>query len=140
MKNEIEFRAEWADTDPAAIAFYPNFFKWFDLGTWHLLFDAGLSLELLKKEFDLFGCPVVDVQANFQRPVLFWDMVSLTSCVRRWGRKSFEVAHAVQVNGQVCALGREIRVCARRTGEDPDRIEAVPIPEALKARLPAAEL
>ena len=41
MKNEIEISVEWGDTDQAAIMFYPNFSKWFDIGTRHLLDAAG---------------------------------------------------------------------------------------------------
>ena len=38
--NRYKTRAEWADCDPLGQMFYPNYFRWFDIGT-HKLLDAG---------------------------------------------------------------------------------------------------
>ena len=43
MKFKIEISVEWGDVDQAAIVFYPNYFKWFGIGSPHLLEAAGLS-------------------------------------------------------------------------------------------------
>jgi 4-hydroxybenzoyl-CoA thioesterase len=135
LENEIEFRVEWADSDPAEIAFYPNFFKWFDLGNWHLLDKAGLGLEIMRREFGLVGCPIIEARSKFTHPARFWDVVRLRSAVRSFGRKTFEVGHEVRIAGVLCAEGTEVRVCARAAPGKAQGIEAVPIPEQFRRRL-----
>ena len=34
---------EWADSDPLAQTFYPNYFRWFDMGTHKLLEAAAIA-------------------------------------------------------------------------------------------------
>lgn len=138
-KNQIEFRVDWGESDPAGIVFYPNFFKWFDLGTWHLLIKAGLTLEVLQKDFGLVGCPLVEATSRFHHPAKFWDLVQLTSYVKSWGRKTFEVAHEVRIADRLCVEGTEVRVCVRAAPDRSEQIEAVPIPEAMRQRLEASE-
>jgi 4-hydroxybenzoyl-CoA thioesterase len=137
MKNEMEFRVEWADSDPAGIVYYPNFFKWFETGTWHLLSKAGLTLDVLQNEFGLLGCPRVDAHAKFRQPARFWDLVQLTSVVDSWTRKSFRVIHEVRVGGVLCVEGTEVCVCVRPAPERSGAMEAVPIPDAFRQRLDA---
>jgi 4-hydroxybenzoyl-CoA thioesterase len=135
MQNEIEFRVEWADSDPAAIAFYPNFFKWFDLGTWNLLFKAGLELDVLRDEFGLIGCPIIEARSKFHSPARFRDVVKLRSVIRSFGRKTFEIGHEIRIADVLCVEGTEVRVCARHAPARPQRMEAIPIPDALRRRL-----
>jgi 4-hydroxybenzoyl-CoA thioesterase len=134
MRNEIEFRLEWADADPAGIAFYPNFFKYFDLGTWHLLFNAGFTFDVLRNELGLIGCPIVEARSKFHHPARFWDAVRLRSEVRSSSRKTFEVGHEIWIADRLCVEGTEIRVCARHAPERPQQIEAVAIPDAMQRK------
>lgn len=138
MKNEIEVRIEWGDSDPAGIVFYPNFFRWFDLATWHLLINAGLTHEVLRDEYGLLGCPIVDVRSRFHHPARFWDLARITSRVESWSRKTFQVAHELRIGDTLCVEGTEVRVCARPAPDRPAQIEAVPIPPEMRARIEAS--
>ena len=133
MKNEIEISVEWGDTDQAAIVFYPNYFRWFDIGTRHLLDAAGMPYATLSREFGLLGLPLVEAGSRFLKPIRFGDTVRLASAVAAWRRKTVRINHLVSVGGTLCAEGHEIRAVAR---EDNGRIEAVSPPDALVAALP----
>ena len=133
MKNEIEISVEWGDTDQAAIVFYPNFFKWFDIGTRHLLDAAGVPYESLKTEFGLMGLPLVEASSRFLSPIRFGDTITLTSYVSSWQRKTVQISHRIRVDGKCCAKGRETRVVA--TGTD-GQIHAVTPPDRLREALP----
>jgi len=135
MKNEIEFRVEWGDTDPAAITFYPNFFRWYDWGTWNLLAAAGLTRDVLNTDYGLIGFPIVEAQSKFHSPTRFWDQVRLTSQVQSWGRKSLCVAHTLHVGDRLSAEGLETRVCARESAKHPGEIESVIVPAEIKRAL-----
>ena len=133
MKNEIEIPVEWGGTDQAAIVFYPNYFRWFDIGTRHLLDAAGVPYGFLKSELGLLGLPLVEAGSRFLSPIRFGDTVRLTSFVAFWRRKTVRISHRISVDGRRCAEGHEIRVVARgRDGE----IQAVTPPERLLRALP----
>ncbi len=128
MKNEIEIPVEWGDTDQAAIVFYPNYFRWFDIGTRHLLDAAGVPYGVLKSELGLLGLPLVEAGSRFLSPIRFGDTVRLTSHIASWRRKTVRIHHLVTVGGTRCAEGHEVRVVAKgRDGE----IETVAPPERL---------
>ena len=135
MKNEIEIPIEWGDTDPASIVFYPNYFKWFDIGTRHLLDAAGLPYQALMTELDLLGLPLVEANGKFLSPVRFGDTIRLTSFVSSWQRMTVKIGHRAEVNGKVCAEGLETRVVAKLPTEA-GSIEAVEPPERLLEALP----
>ena len=133
MKNEIEISVEWGDIDQAAIVFYPNYFKWFDIGTRHLLDAAGVSYSIMQSELGLIGLPLVEAGSRFLSPIRFGDTLLLTSYVSSWGRKTVEISHRADVDGRCCAEGREVRVVARSKD---GHIKAVTPPRQLIEALP----
>lgn len=135
MKNEIEIPVEWGDTDAAAIVFYPNYFKWFDIGTRHLLDAAGLTYQMLQSELGLLGLPLVEANGKFLSPIQFGDTVRLTSFVASWQRMTLNVGHRGEVNGKCCVEGLETRVVAKMP-EEIGSIEIVAPPERLLQALP----
>ena len=49
-KNTVDWTVYWGDTDMAGIIFYPNYFKWFDIGWHHLFKKIGLPIDKYKLE------------------------------------------------------------------------------------------
>lgn len=68
MKFEIEISVKWGDMDQAAIVFYPIYFKWFDIGTRHLLDAAGLSYATLQSEAQTTVNPCLGAWRRTGRP------------------------------------------------------------------------
>ena len=135
MKSRYRFNVEWGDTDAAGIVFYPNFFKWFDAGTWRLLIGAGLTEAVLRDRHGLLGCPIVAANAEFLRPARFWDELELTSYISEVSGKSFLVSHEIRSDGELRAQGEEKRVAVRLAEPGGKRIEAVALPEAIRSLL-----
>ena len=133
MKNEIEIPVEWGDTDQAAIVFYPNYFRWFDIGTRHLLDAAGVPYGVLGSELGLLGLPLVEAGSRFLSPIRLGDTVRLTSYVASWRQKTVRIDHLVTVGGKRCAEGHEVRVIAR---EEDGQIRAITPPQRLLDALP----
>ena len=135
MKVSHEYDVEFGDTDPAAIVFYPNFFKWYDAGTWRLFREAGLTLEVLREEFGMLGFPIVDTRSKFRSPVRFGDRVRITSEIVSFRSKTFHVQHEVWVGDRLCTEATEVRVLGRAPESNPDGMEAAEIPNKIKQRL-----
>jgi len=139
MKNRLEIAVEWGDCDPAAILFYPNYFRWFDAGTRHLIEAAGLSYSRLRAEFDVIGLPLVNASSQFHRAARFGDRLVLESFVARWGGGSLTVRHRMLRGEDLCAEGEEARIWAVADAAAEAGFRVGTIPERVKEILPAIE-
>jgi len=139
MKSKLAVSVEFGDTDPAAIAFYPNFFRWYDASAWRLFAKAGLTFDVFRQEYGLIGAPIVDIRSTFIKPLRFEDSIEITSFVSSWQRKTFEITHEVHRSGELCATCHEIRVCAEKLPDNPNEIRAVLIPDEIRRRLSVDE-
>lgn len=137
MKSKLVVAVEFGETDPAAIVFYPNFFRWYDASAWRLFAKAGLTFDVFREEFGLIGAPIVEARSKFIKPLRFEDSIEITSYVASWKHKTFNLVHEVRRDGEVCAEGLEIRVCAELLKDGTQNIRAVPIPDEIRSRLSA---
>ncbi len=132
------FRIEWGHCDPAGSVFNSRFFEFFDWGTW-TLFGRALDVKPadLAAKFGIAGIPIVDASARFLTPARFGEVVELTSRVSEFRASSFDVEHRLIVREALAAEGRETRTWATRDPADPSQTRAMPVPEAVIARLQA---
>ena len=130
--NRYQTRAEWADCDPLGQMFYPNYFRWFDIGT-HKLLDAGSEpYDRLVKDRNIAGLPLVDAQASFRGRCRWTDDVEIESFISDFGRKSFTVTHNIWNGGALAVEGKEIRIWGLFHPDDDTRLMAGEIPEDFK--------
>jgi 4-hydroxybenzoyl-CoA thioesterase len=126
---------EWGQCDPAGIVFNSRFFEMFDTGTWQLFHAAlGVKPHELAGAFGIIGIPLVDVRANFLKPIKFGDGINMTSRVSEFRRSSFDVEHRLLVGGELAVEGDETRVWASRSKDNPDKIGGTTIPADVIAK------
>jgi len=136
LTNTRTTRIEWGDCDPAGIIFYARYFAIFDVSTTMLVERAlGMTKFEYLKAFDFLGHPVVETRARFRLPTRFGDTVAIESTVAACGRSSFEIEHRLLKDGVLAVEGRETRVWAVRSPDDPTRIKSHPLPGEVVARL-----
>jgi 4-hydroxybenzoyl-CoA thioesterase len=130
---------DWGQCDPAGIVFNSRFFEMFDSNTWQM-FQAALGVRPRELEvaFGIMGIPLVDVRANFLKPVRFGDVVDVSSRVSEFRRSSFDVEHHLSINGELAVEGSETRVWAIRSKDDPEKIGGTVIPADVIAKFGAA--
>lgn len=125
---------EFGDCDPAQIVYFPNFFRWFDAGSRRYFTACGLpTWRELEKATGLIGTPLVDTKARFLRPASYGDRLTVESTVSEWRGKSFVMTHRILRDGELLCECEEVRVFARRVGDDLHRIQAVPVPDDIRA-------
>ena len=78
--------------------------------------------------------PLVEVNADCHKPVRFGDVIEIVSRVTEFRRSSFHVEHRITADGELAVDGGETRVWAVRSKDDPNKISAQAIPEAVIAR------
>jgi 4-hydroxybenzoyl-CoA thioesterase len=127
---------EWGDCDPAGIVFYPRYFEMFDTAT-AALFQAALGIDkaAMLARFGIAGIPMVDTRARFLVALSFGVTARIESRVAALGRSSFGIRHALFDGERLAVEGEETRVWTRRDPENPKRLRATPIPDAVRACL-----
>jgi 4-hydroxybenzoyl-CoA thioesterase len=135
LTNRRDIQIEWGECDPFGIVFFPRYFEYFDACT-NALFHRALGYakaEMLRR-FEIAGIPLVQASCNFIMPSSFGDVVSVESCVTKWGTSSFEVSHKLFRGETLAVEGFEKRVWTIRSVGDPSRAKSQPIPREVKER------
>ena len=126
---EIEF----GDCDPAGIVYFPNYLRFFDDATAHLV-SAALGMK--KRDWlaanGIAGIPVVKIATEFTAPCRYGDAVEIVSEITHVGRTSFAVKHRLSNAGALAVTGEETRVwIASEAGQ----LKPVAIPAAIRLAL-----
>jgi len=139
LTNIRTTRIEWCDCDPAGIIYYPRYFQIFDTCTTVLIERAlGMNKIDFLKVYNFMGYPVLETRARFHKPTRYGDEVAIETKLVEYGRSSFKIEHRLSKGEMLAAEGFETRVWSARDPDDPERIKAQPIPEAVIARFAAA--
>jgi len=135
FRNQYSTRVEWADSDPLAQTFYPNYFRWFDMGTHKLLEAVGEPYDDLIEKRNIAGLPLVDAQASFRGRCRWTDHIEVESFISSFGTKSFTVSHNIWNEGAIAVEGREVRIWGLFDPNDDTKLMAGEIPEDFKKLL-----
>jgi 4-hydroxybenzoyl-CoA thioesterase len=105
-----------------------------DAASLHYFRAAGVApWHELTTHTGIIGAPVVDVAARFLRPASYGDAIEVETTIAEWRGKSFVFKHVIRRGGDILVEGQEVRVFARRHPRDPGRIQAVAVPETVRA-------
>ena len=138
LTNIRTTRIEWCDCDPAGIIYYPRYFQIFDTCTTVMIERAlGMNKIDFLKVYNFMGYPVLETRARFHKPTRYGDEVAIETKLVEHGRSSFKIEHRLSKGDMLAAEGFETRVWSGRDPDDPERIKAQPIPEAVLARFGA---
>lgn len=126
---------EWGDCDPAGIVFHPRYLAYFDHATCLLFARAGFDLTTLQARFGVLGYPVVDLHSRFTTPCRFGDEVRIETRVAEFRNSSFDMHHRLYRGADLAVEATVTRVWAGPHPDDPQRLQARPVPEAVRVAL-----
>lgn len=129
--NEIEILVNWGDTDKAGIVYYPNYFKWFDIAGHQFFRSCNLSPSKLEEERRII-IPLLDARCNFEKPLLYDDVITIRSTIEEINNKTIKLRHEVFKGEIRTAHGHELRGWVKQTTGE---IKAEPIPKDVIAIL-----
>lgn len=127
-QNQFQMRVNWGDTDKAGIAYYPNYFKWFDIAGHQFFRSSGLSPAKLADEQQII-LPLLDTRCTFEKPLYYDDIITIKTVVAEINHKTIRLNHEVYRGDTRTGHGYELRGWVREEG---GKIFAVPIPEEVK--------
>lgn len=127
----VRHRVTYGETDAAGVVFYPNYLRWFDLGTHELFRSLGLPLKDLERDWEAV-LPLVSVRAEFRSPLRYDDEIEVRSTLEKVSGKSLTIVHLVTRDGTEVASGQEVRGWVTKEG---GTFRARTIPEEVRRRL-----
>ena len=132
-------RVEFADTDMARIVHFSRFFDFMEAAEHELLRSLLGDGRQAHFEYDghEIGWPRGRVQCEFHSPARLGDLVDIRVRIVRKGSKSLTYRFDLSVEDRRVATGHITCICCRIGGL---KLEAVPIPEELAARIGEASL
>jgi len=126
---------EWAHCDAAGIAFYPNFYRWFDQNTERLFKANGLSYPELMAAWGVAGMPLLETGSKYKNACKLGDELELKTWIDEWAEKTFLVKHVLtHTHGRPALEGFERRVFAIDDPHSPKGMRAFVIPEEFTER------
>jgi len=99
----------FGDCDPAGIAFYPNYFRWFDATYQAFLASHGLVHNSLVEKLDCIGTGLFDCGASFRSPAKSGDSFTLTMNIESWSEKTFKLVYVGTIADRTILEGFEVR-------------------------------
>jgi acyl-CoA thioester hydrolase len=132
MATKYSFKVRWGDTDPAAIVFFPNFYRWMDEATHEFFTEIGLpTSELIEKE--KIGAPLLESNCKFKTPLVFDDEAFVITEVTEIHNKVFKLSHTFYRGDTFIAEGFTLRAWTSFNGKP----KAITIPQEIREKLNA---
>jgi 4-hydroxybenzoyl-CoA thioesterase len=129
---------EFGDCDPAAIVWFPNFFRWIDAASRHFFMACGVPRwEETAKTLGVIGTPLVDTKSRFIKTASYGDVLDIAVSISEWRTKSFvqtyRITRASAKGGEPDLIMEceEVRIFGAKR-EDGQGIRAVPAPAAIR--------
>ena len=134
MSVEYEVEVMFGDCDPAGIVFFPNFSKWMDASSLNFFVKCGVpTWRDLYKTTGIIGTPLLEINTRFISPATYGQRLRIDTSIQEWRSKVFIQKHIVKRGDTLVCEGTETRAFCIRHPDDPDRIQAIPVPEDIKA-------
>jgi 4-hydroxybenzoyl-CoA thioesterase len=131
MAFSTRITVNFGDTDPAGLVYFPNLFHYCHIAMerfFELVCDTRYS-QLIEEQH--LGFPTVKVDAEFNTPLRYGDVVEVELTVLNVRRKSMTLGYTMtNSSGVVCVKVRQTVVAMDLTVH-----ESIVIPEAIRDRL-----
>ena len=124
-----QVRVRYAETDKMGVAYYANYFVWFEVGRCELLRTLGGSYNQLEETGVLL--PVIEAHCNYRAPARYDDalMIETTGSLKSRARVEFLYEVRRKTTSELLASGNTIHAATDPNGRP------LRVPPALQALL-----
>ena len=121
-------RVEFGDCDPAAIVYFPNYYRWFDQATHALCEAAGYPLADIRARQGWLGFPIAEAGARFRAPASTGDLLRIETRIKHWHDRFFDLEHRVYRADQLLVEGWQKRFIGVTDPAQGGKLRALVIP------------
>ena len=118
MKDFAEntIRVRYSETDQMGVAYYGNYFTWFEVGRVELCRALGFEYKQMEIEDDTF-IVVVEANCRYKRPARFDDVLVVRTRVAGSNRRTVRFGYEIlNPSGETIATGETAHVICDRQG------------------------
>jgi acyl-CoA thioester hydrolase len=113
---ETSVRVRYAETDQMGVAYYGNYFTWFEVGRVELCRQLGFEYKRMEAEDDSF-IVVAEARCRYKRPARFDDLLTVRTRVTAAQRRTVRLAYEIfNQTGELIATGETVHVICDRKG------------------------
>ena len=125
VEHMVKFRVRFAETDAMQVAYYAEYFVWFEVARTELFRSIGLPYTEIQKSG--FHTPVVQAFADYKAPARYDEEVRVKARVSKVGRSSLRLDYEVTKppRDELLCTGHTVHVLIGKDGKSkaiPDKI------------------
>ena len=135
MSATTELRVRYAETDQMGVVYYANYFVWTEIARTDLMRTAGLSYDLLEKEYKLI-LPVIETNCRYKSSAHYDDRIEIETWPTLVRSSIIKFAYRIYRSPEQEGAERELLAESESTHVCCDALmNKRPIPEAFVAAL-----
>src|SRR5436190_10740974 len=92
---ESRVRVRYAETDQMGVAYYANYFVWFEVGRSQFCNDCGFSYRDMERETGLFMI-VAEARCRYRTPARYEDDLIIRTRITELTRRTLRFAYEVE--------------------------------------------
>ena len=109
-------KVRYAETDQMGVAYYANYFIWFEVGRSQYCNDCGFSYRDMERETGLFLI-VAEANCRYKSPARYEDELIIRTRVTESTRRTLRFSYEIErLNGDPIAVGETLHVLVNADG------------------------
>lgn len=113
---ESRVKVRYAETDQMGVAYYANYFVWFEVGRSQYCNDCGFSYRDMERETGLFLI-VAEASCRYKNPARYEDELTIRTKVTESTRRTLRFSYEIErVDGAAAATGETLHVLINKDG------------------------
>jgi acyl-CoA thioester hydrolase len=113
---ESRVKVRYAETDQMGVAYYANYFVWFEVGRSQLCNDCGFSYRDMEKETGLFLI-VAEASCRYKTPARYEDELIVRTTIAEMTRRTLRFSYEIhREDGALVATGETLHVLINSNG------------------------
>lgn len=115
--GETLLRVRYAETDQMGVAYYGNYFTWFEVGRAELCRQLGFAYKQMEIEDDAFLI-VAEARCSYKKPARYDDLLRIRTRVAETRSRTIRFAYEIlnDTTGELLATGETTHVVCDRAG------------------------
>jgi len=113
---ESRVKVRYAETDQMGVAYYANYFIWFEVGRSQYCNDCGFSYRDMERETGLFLI-VAEASCRYKNPARYEDDLIIRTTITQLTRRTLRFAYEIhRTDGAAVATGETLHVLINTAG------------------------
>lgn len=113
----MKIKVRYAETDKMGVAYYANYFVWFEVGRTERLERAGIPYRVMEDEYKVI-LPVVEAFARYRKSVVFDETIEIITKIKEVTSKKITFEYRIlKETGEVSCEGYTIHLAVNPVGK-----------------------